>query len=81
MMFVGCGYFIISFQYEVSVRYSVEFILIDLYHPGQRLLSFVFFFFSVLFNLFIKNWLRILMLIKIGQEVLWEGMTGRWERY
>ena len=38
-------------------------------------------FFSVLFNLFIKNWLRILMLIKIRQEGLWEGMTGRWERY
>lgn len=46
----------------------MEFILTDLYHPGQRLLSFVIFF-SVLFNLFIKNWLRILMLIKIRQKV------------
>ena len=58
----------------------MEFILTDLYHPGQRLLSFVIFF-SVLFNLFIKNWLRILMLIKIRQEGSGEGMTGRWERY
>lgn len=43
------------------MKYSLESILIDFYHSGQRALSFAIF--SVLFNLFIKNWLRILIKI------------------
>lgn len=66
MMFGGLGCFIISFQYEIIVRYSLESMLIDFYHPGQRVLSLAIFF--VLFTLFMKNWLRILMLMKIVDD-------------
>lgn len=41
--FLKGGCFIISFQYEVSMRYSLESILIDLYRPSQRVLSFAIF--------------------------------------